>query len=314
MHQNSLPTSVGKKSLLATNNLSGKFLTDCGSGNVYTVTHCRSGKLQHISSHGRSGCPGFLPPSSNNTASSSGAAIPHPCLSLHAPPVEESQDDIGNVLRVSVADGGIGSARTGIDGLVLKASDIEKTMYSYSVSFTGGKMASANGKGKDGGKDLIEKAEKHPEWKEKSIQEGDLFARNSEVEAEEDDDDGEEDDEEPFVHRIVIAKPPARSSSVHEDESLIGMDVLRYAWTGPETPVAKATIILVDSDTVVGEEPLGPATYDVLVNVATRRDAMLPYEYDGLRLIGDTVTRSFAWPSNKVTTKNVCFVHLPRFV
>lgn len=52
--------------------------------------------------------------------------------------MEESQDDNGNVLRVtlpdpctairvSVADGCIGSARTDIDGLVLKASDIEKS-------------------------------------------------------------------------------------------------------------------------------------------------------------------------------------------
>ena len=244
-------------------------------------------------------------------------------------------------------------------------------------------------------KELIESAEKHPEWKDKSIKEGDLFARvcglkeprgrvrvlglgptpqdlgtpgtrgklstrvlvamegrreaenrfnmlqghvqqmeermnrmelmlasqgrhnletpisqhgsnsrqNSGVEAEEDNDaeeDVEQDDEEPFVHRRVVAKPSARSSSAHEDESLIGMDVLLYAWTGPETPVAKATIISVDPDTMVGGEPLGPATYEVLVNVAIRRDATVPYEYDGLQIIADAVTRTIAWPSSKM--------------
>ncbi|KAM3271200.1 hypothetical protein ACQJBY_041774 [Aegilops geniculata] len=130
--------------------------------------------------------------------------------------------------------------------------------------------------------------------------------QNSRPEAEEDnydeveeDNDGE-DDEEPFVHRRVVAKPPARSSSTHEDESLIGMDVLLYAWTGLETPVAKATIISVDPDTIVGGEPLGPATYEVIVNVAIRRDAPVPYEYAGLQIIADAVTRSIAWPSSKM--------------
>ena len=36
----------------------------------------------------------------------------------------------------------------------------------------------------------------------------------------------------------------------------IGMDVLLYAWTGAETPVAKATVLSVDPDTIVGGEPL----------------------------------------------------------
>ena len=94
----------------------------------------------------------------------------------------------------------------------------------------------------------------------------------------------------------------------------IGMDVLLYAWTGPETPVAKATIISVDLDTIVGGEPLGPGTYEVLVNVAIRRDATLPFEDEGLQIIADAVTRSIAWPSSKVITNIVCFVHLSRIV
>jgi hypothetical protein len=91
------------------------------------------------------------------------------------------------------------------------------------------------------------------------------------------------------------------------------MDVLLYAWTGPETPVAKATILSIDPDTVVGKEPLGPATYEVVVNVAIRRDAMLPYQYDGLIYISDAVTRSIAWPSSKVSLP-VCFLHNTCFV
>ena len=92
------------------------------------------------------------------------------------------------------------------------------------------------------------------------------------------------------------------------------MDVLLYAWTGPETPIAKATIISVDPDTIVGGETLGPGTYEVLVNVAIRRDAPVPYEYIGLQIIADAVTRSIAWPSSKVITNIVCFVHLSQIV
>ena len=47
--------------------------------------------------------------------------------------------------------------------------------------------------------------------------------------------------------------------------------------------------------TLVGEEPLGQGTYEVLVNVAIKRDATLPYQYADLRYIGDAVTRSIAW-------------------
>jgi hypothetical protein len=93
----------------------------------------------------------------------------------------------------------------------------------------------------------------------------------------------------------------------------IGMDVLLFAWIGPESPVAKATILSVDPDTIVGREPLGPATYEVVVNVAIRRDATLPYQYDDLRSIGDAVTRSIAWPSSKVIPIYVCFVHMACF-
>ncbi|KAE8771910.1 hypothetical protein D1007_56154 [Hordeum vulgare] len=128
------------------------------------------------------------------------------------------------------------------------------------------------------------------------------FTQNSRLAVEEDN-DGEEDDqgddEEPFVRRRVVAKPPARSSSTHEDESLIGTDVLLYAWTRPETPVAKATIISVDPHTIVGKEPLGPGTYEVVVNVPIRRDATVPFECDGLQCIADAVTKSIPWPSSK---------------
>ena len=91
------------------------------------------------------------------------------------------------------------------------------------------------------------------------------------------------------------------------------MDVILHAWTGPETPVAKATIISVDPDTIVGGELLGPATYEV-VNVAIRRDATVPYEYDGLQIIADAVAKTIAWPSSKVITYNMCSVHLSQIV
>jgi hypothetical protein len=58
-----------------------------------------------------------------------------------------------------------------------------------------------------------------------------------------------------------------------------------------------AKILSIDQDTVVGEEPLDQGTYEVLVNVATKKDATLPYKYADLRYIGDAVTSSIAWPA-----------------
>jgi hypothetical protein len=84
------------------------------------------------------------------------------------------------------------------------------------------------------------------------------------------------------------------------------MDVLLYAWTGPETPVAKATVLSVDPHTIVGGEPLGPGTYEVIVNVAIKRDTILPYQCEDLLYIRDAVTRSIAWPSSKVITMHAC--------
>ena len=90
----------------------------------------------------------------------------------------------------------------------------------------------------------------------------------------------------------------------------LGTDVLLCAWIGPETLVVKATIISVDPDTIVGREPLGPETYEVIVNVSLKKDVVLPYQYDGLLYISDAVKMSIAWPSTKVITKNVCSVHV----
>jgi hypothetical protein len=84
------------------------------------------------------------------------------------------------------------------------------------------------------------------------------------------------------------------------------MDVLLYAWTGPEIPVAKATVLSVDPDTIVGGEPLGPGTYEVIVIVAIKRDTILPYQYEDVLYISDAVTRSIAWPSSKVITMHTC--------
>ncbi|KAM0899034.1 hypothetical protein ACQ4PT_021577 [Festuca glaucescens] len=203
---------------------------------------------------------------------------------------------------------------------------------------------------------LLQGVDEHPDWREKSLKEGDLFARvvgmkeprgrihvlglgptpqdvgtpdtrgkeqmlasqgghnletpssqhgsnsrqNSRIELGEDNDgeDDEEDGEDDYVQRRGVANP--KGSLTHQDESLIGMDVLLYSWTGPESPVAKATVLSVDPDALVGGEPLGPTTYDVIVNVAIKRDATLPYQYDDLRYIGDAVTRSIAWPSSKM--------------
>ncbi|XP_014753358.1 uncharacterized protein LOC100825363 [Brachypodium distachyon] len=108
-----------------------------------------------------------------------------------------------------------------------------------------------------------------------------------------------DDDEDTYMHRRVI-RVPQSSFPNHQDESLIGMDVLLLAWNGPETPVAKATIISIAEDTIFGGEPLGPENYEVIVNVAIRRESTLPFQYDGLRYISDAVKMSIAWPSSKM--------------
>ncbi|KAM0830534.1 hypothetical protein ACQ4PT_066145 [Festuca glaucescens] len=135
-----------------------------------------------------------------------------------------------------------------------------------------------------------------------SSQHGSNSRQNSRAEIEEeiDGEDGDEEDSEDgnVQRRKIVANP--RNSSTQQDESLIGMNVLLYAWTGPETPVAKATVLSVDPDTIVGGEPLGPGTYEVIVNVAIKRDTILPYQCEDLLYISDAVTRSIAWPSRKI--------------
>lgn len=120
-------------------------------------------------------------------------------------------------------------------------------------------------------------------------------------EPEERNDDEEGDDEDTYMHRRVI-RVPQSSFPNHQDGSLIiyllilsyifkhfclhvpkinisqiGMDVLLLAWNGPETPVAKATIISIAENTIVGGEPLGLENYEVIVNVAIRRESTLPF-------------------------------------
>ena len=80
----------------------------------------------------------------------------------------------------------------------------------------------------------------------------------------------------------------------------IGTDVLLYEWSGPEIPVAKATVISTDPDTSVGGKLLGPDTYEVIINVPLKKDAILPYQYDGLCRVSDAVKMFIAWPSSKV--------------
>nr|XP_051206869.1 uncharacterized protein LOC127321956 isoform X2 [Lolium perenne] len=96
-----------------------------------------------------------------------------------------------------------------------------------------------------------------------SSQDGSNSRQNSRIELGEDNDmeDDEEDEEDDYLQRRGVAN--LKDSLTHQDESLIGMDVLLYSWTGPESPVAKATVLSVDPDTLVGGEPLGPATYEM---------------------------------------------------
>ncbi|KAE8819546.1 hypothetical protein D1007_02532 [Hordeum vulgare] len=130
-------------------------------------------------------------------------------------PGTKSEDFVLLGARETTVDGGAQGAGDDAGVLVLEEQEREED------------------KERDGGRNYSQRKVMSTQNRRKNIEEGDLFARNSIIEAREDN-NGEEYDEEPFVHRRVVAELP------------IGMDVLLYAWTGPETLVAKATIISVD--------------------------------------------------------------------
>lgn len=65
-------------------------------------------------------------------------------------------------------------------------------------------------------------------------------------------------------------------------------------------PVAKATILSTDPNSIVGGEPLGVQYYEVAVNVVLKRDILLPRAYDGMETLGDAALMAIAWPSNRV--------------
>lgn len=76
--------------------------------------------------------------------------------------------------------------------------------------------------------------------------------------------------------RCVSVTPRGRTTSCNEDESLVGKDVILYAVTRNDVPVAKATIVSTNPRTTVGGQALGVQYYEVVVNVVLKRDTVLP--------------------------------------
>uniref|UniRef100_J3N185 Transposase Tnp1/En/Spm-like domain-containing protein n=1 Tax=Oryza brachyantha TaxID=4533 RepID=J3N185_ORYBR len=84
----------------------------------------------------------------------------------------------------------------------------------------------------------------------------------------------------------------------------VGRDVILYAALRTEIPVAKATIVSIDPNHLVGGQPLGVQFYEVVVNVVLKRDALLPRPYDSMEIMADAQYTSIAWPSNRVINWN----------
>lgn len=66
------------------------------------------------------------------------------------------------------------------------------------------------------------------------------------------------------------------------------------------SPVAKATIISTDPNTLVGQVPLGRNYCEVVIDVVIKRDATLPRPYDGMETMADAHMMCIAWPYVKV--------------
>lgn len=75
---------------------------------------------------------------------------------------------------------------------------------------------------------------------------------------------------------MCFCPPRGRTTSCNEDESLVGKDVILYAVTRNDVPVAKATIVSTNPRTTVGGQALGVQYYEVVVNVVLKRDTVLP--------------------------------------
>jgi hypothetical protein len=82
----------------------------------------------------------------------------------------------------------------------------------------------------------------------------------------------------------------------------VGKDVILYAILRSELPMARAKIVSIDPNCIVGGQPLGKENEycEVLVNLVMKRDAMLPRPYQTMTS-ADKV--SIARPLNKVMAK-----------
>jgi hypothetical protein len=83
----------------------------------------------------------------------------------------------------------------------------------------------------------------------------------------------------------------------------VGKDVILYAILRSELPVARAKIVSIDPNRIVGGQPLGNEYCEVLVNLVMKRDAMLPRPYGEIQTMTSADKMSIAWPLNKVMAR-----------
>lgn len=76
--------------------------------------------------------------------------------------------------------------------------------------------------------------------------------------------------------------------------------MILFAILRSELPVARATVISTNPNTLVGGQVLGNEYCEVVVNAVMKRDAMLPRPYDEIQTMASALKMSIAWPYNKV--------------
>ncbi|KAL6654755.1 hypothetical protein ACP70R_008220 [Stipagrostis hirtigluma subsp. patula] len=144
-----------------------------------------------------------------------------------------------------------------------------------------------------------------------------MCARFEELDGEEQQNDhGEEEYDSAYNEDENLFAPsaPVRKASTlrnidapcnDSDNLQVGDDVILYAVLRSALPVAKATIISTNPNTLVGGQPLGRQFCEVVVNVVLKRDAMLPRPYGEMETMANAHLMSIAWPFKKlkVTSK-----------
>ena len=90
----------------------------------------------------------------------------------------------------------------------------------------------------------------------------------------------------------------------------VGQNVIIYAISKSDQPVAKGIIHSTNLDTILGGKPLGRQYCKVMITCVMKRHAVLPRPYGNIETMADAHKLSIAWPYERVmisTLSSLCF-------